>query len=164
PPTNRISFCAARTWKRPISSSCGRFVRRPPAASATRSMRLWTWPTRCGVGRSARVRTKAMNDTQDRPDLGLCCNCQAQPALAVAWLRRRAPVAGPGWGCVVCDLPLDGAVAVLCDACADALEMCEQPPRFVCVGAPSENRRLPYTDLPAGAFDHDASKHTDELG
>jgi hypothetical protein len=100
-----------------------------------------------------------MND--DAPDLGFCCNCPAR-ATAIVMLHRRAPVPGTGWGCVVCDLPSDGALAVLCDACGDAFEKSDEPLRQVCVGYPKDNRRLPYGDLAPGAFDHDAAKHLDD--
>jgi hypothetical protein len=95
----------------------------------------------------------------DAPDLGICCDCQAAPAVAIAMLARRAPVAGTGWGCVVCDLPSDGAVAVFCKACGDARETDDKPLRFVCIGYPNENRRLPYDELAPGDFNHDAAKH-----
>jgi len=73
-------------------------------------------------------------------------------------LNRRAPMPGKGWGCVVCDLPQDGAVAVLCESCAD------QPPRFVCVGYPKDGARFPFDELPPGEFDHDLSKHREDGG
>lgn len=89
------------------------------------------------------------------PNLGLCCNCKASRAIIPIVITRRAPVPGKGWGCVVCGLPPDGAVAVLCQACG-----CADPhPRFVCVGYPKEGVRVPIEQLPPGEFDHDMSKH-----
>jgi hypothetical protein len=53
------------------------------------------------------------------PDLGPCCGCEVTTlgACNIVMLDKKAPVAGAGWGCLVCELPHDGAVAVLCDAC-----------------------------------------------
>jgi hypothetical protein len=53
----------------------------------------------------------------DMPDLGPCCMCGIPEPQAIVMLSRRAAVPGHGWGCVVCGLPPDGAVAVLCDPC-----------------------------------------------
>ena len=50
--------------------------------------------------------------------VGACCACGVTTTLRnVMFLDQKAPVAGKGWGCVVCDLPLDGAIALLCDEC-----------------------------------------------
>jgi hypothetical protein len=70
-------------------------------------------------------------------------------------LDQRAPKPGFGWGCVVCDLPPDGAVAVLCDACIG------QPIQFVCYGYPVENARVALEDLPFVEFKHDPVKHVE---
>ena len=106
-----------------------------------------------------------MEDEGERPDLGTCCNCTAFPATAIMMLNRRAPVPGTGWGCVVCDLPCDGAVAAVCDDCADALAVAEAPPRFVCVGYPSAGKRTGYFEIdakPDAIFEHDPAKHMDD--
>jgi len=34
-------------------------------------------------------------------------------------LPYRAPVRGTGWGCLVCKIPNDGAIAVVCETCGD---------------------------------------------
>jgi NMD protein affecting ribosome stability and mRNA decay len=51
------------------------------------------------------------------------------------------PTPGRGWGCVVCGVPSDGAVAVLCDAC---VERKVQPIRII-EGDAAEHRRLVIT-------------------
>lgn len=55
----------------------------------------------------------------DFPDLGPCCACGlgGPDCNNVMMLEVKAPVPGTGWGCAACYLPLDGAVAVLCEAC-----------------------------------------------
>jgi hypothetical protein len=86
------------------------------------------------------------------PDLGPCCNCgSTEDVRNVLMLNHRAPVPGTGWGCVVCNLPHDGAVAVLCDSCADKGD----PIRAVCVGYPKNGKRMPLDQLPQGDFEHD---------
>jgi hypothetical protein len=95
-------------------------------------------------------------------ELGTCCGCgTAEGVRTVACLDFKAPMPGRGWGCVVCDLAADGALAVLCDACAaqaerDGLEAVLQ---FACRGYPAKDGRVPYCEL-AGNHEHDISKHT----
>jgi hypothetical protein len=88
--------------------------------------------------------------TADPPDLGPCCNCGATAGVInVMMLDKRAPTPGKGWGCVVCNLPADGAVAVLCDDCV------EQPIKAVCDGYPNEGKRVPIEQLSDEVFQHD---------
>jgi hypothetical protein len=96
----------------------------------------------------------------DQPDLGPCCHCQKTgPTVRnVVMLAQRAPVPGTGWGCFQCGLPLDGAVAVLCDECLEA----SLPMLFVCVGRPGEGKRMPIEGLTNEVFDHDLSRHPEE--
>lgn len=84
--------------------------------------------------------------------LGTCCGCGTSEGVRnVVMMAQRAPVPGTGWGCVVCNLGLDGAVAVMCDACIG------KPPRFVCRGYPSSGARTPIGELSPEPFDHDES-------
>lgn len=93
------------------------------------------------------------------PDLGPCCVCRKGGAedvrvTNIMLLRMKGRESGKGWGCVVCGLSCDGAVAVLCDSCAGAgIE-----PREVCVGHPHEGRRRPIADL-TEPHEHDPAKH-----
>lgn len=96
----------------------------------------------------------------DDIDLGGCCACRKRgPAVRnIMTLPFRSPTPGFGWGCIVCGLPNDGAVAVLCDACLKA----DAPIRDVCHGYPKENRRTARESLKE-AFDHDMRFHAGEL-
>ena len=96
----------------------------------------------------------------DDIDLGSCCACRkAGPTVRnIMTLPFRSPTPGFGWGCVVCHLPSDGAVAVLCDACLES----GAPIVDVCHGYPKENMRMARESLTA-AFDHDLARHEDEL-
>ncbi len=60
-----------------------------------------------------------------------------------------------GWGCVVCHLPSDGAVAVLCDYCLGR----DGPPNQVCRGYPMDGDRTPFAALDPAPFDHDPRFH-----
>jgi hypothetical protein len=57
----------------------------------------------------------------DPIDFGPCCACREKgPTVRnLIALEVRAPIAGTGWGCVVCGRPSNGAIAVVCDACMD---------------------------------------------
>ena len=68
-----------------------------------------------------------------------------------------APVAGKGWGCVVCGLPSDGAVAVVCDACLES----GAPILDVCSGYPASGVRVARESL-TEPFDHDMAAHEGE--
>jgi hypothetical protein len=50
---------------------------------------------------------------------GSCCSCGEEKASVrnVIMLRKRSPIEGRGWGCLVCKVPSNGAVAVVCDRC-----------------------------------------------
>src|SRR6476659_4409564 len=96
--------------------------------------------------------------TDDLPDLGPCCGCERTDGVKnVVMLHQRGVMPGRGWGCFVCGLPADGAVAVLCDACLG------RAPKFACRGYPAEDGRVPVSDLPPGDFDHDARFHEGEM-
>jgi hypothetical protein len=57
-------------------------------------------------------------------------------------LPLKAPVKGTGWGCVVCEAPFDGAMAVVCHGCVD-LE-----PRYVVNGKVGESKqRIPIAQV-----------------
>lgn len=90
------------------------------------------------------------------PNLGRCCACgkEGPDVRNIIALPLRAPVPGTGWGCFVCGLPSNGAVAVLCDDCLDLAE----DVRYACVGYAGQNRRLPLRLL-AGPFEHIRSRH-----
>lgn len=83
-------------------------------------------------------------------NLGPCCVCErdVEDVVNLMLLPRRAPIAGHGWGCVVCNLPHDGAIAVLCTACV-GLEL-----RFVCRGYPTTEGRMPLAELGPEEFEH----------
>jgi len=95
-------------------------------------------------------------------DLGPCCVCESTIAVhSIVMLHQKAPIAGRGWGCVVCGLASDGALAVVCDRCADNLEPAEPIEmhlRFACRGYPAADGRVPIATL-TGTHDHDLSQH-----
>lgn len=96
-------------------------------------------------------------DEGDRVNLGTCCACgkSGQDVHNVVMLNRKGPTPGKGWGCLVCGLPADGAVAVLCDDCLEAGEEI----RFVCVGYAAEDGRMPIAELPFEPFEHRLAMH-----
>lgn len=89
--------------------------------------------------------------------LGSCCACGGNERVHNILLYEfKAPIAGKGWGCVVCGLPEDGAVAVVCDDCFAA----NREVRYVCAGYPKQNARVPIVDVRQGArHAHDLTKH-----
>jgi len=87
---------------------------------------------------------------------GKCCVCEKEGKTVrnIMTMHLRAPgPPGHGWGCILCGLPSDGAVAVLCDECVAA----KKPVRFVCEGYAAGNLRVPIEGLEE--FDHDPQKH-----
>lgn len=96
-------------------------------------------------------------------DLGTCCNCGGRVNVRnIFSLPRRTPEPGNGsWGCVVCGLPNAGAIAVLCDDCADAVIKNNGTVKILqaVVGDPKECRRIPVDNLPPEPFEHDMTQH-----
>lgn len=91
--------------------------------------------------------------------LGPCCICEGTANVRnVLLLNKKAPVPGHGWGCLVCDLAPDGAVAVLCDYCQDEYEAGNLELKFACRGYPEKDGRIPFKDL-KGTHEHDEAKH-----
>lgn len=77
--------------------------------------------------------------------------------MNLVMLPWRGPQPGKGWGCVVCDLPCDGAVAIWCSACAEASE----PIREACAGYAGEPGRVPIEQL-TEPYEHDLTKHAED--
>lgn len=79
-----------------------------------------------------------------------CCACdEMKPLRNIAMLPKRAPTPGKGWGCVICRIPNDGAVAIVCDTCIEI----NTPIRFVCDGYPAAGARVSIDSL-TESFDH----------
>lgn len=97
----------------------------------------------------------------DEINLGTCCNCGGRWNVRnVFCLHQRTPEPGVGaWGCVVCGLPAEGAIAVLCDACAEQVLKHGARIEQAVLGEAAECRRIPVENLPPGKFDHDHEKH-----
>lgn len=94
-----------------------------------------------------------------RIDLGACCYCGTVVGVVVLVnMDGRCPILGRGWGCVVCELPPHGAVAVLCDGCAARMERGVISPRMICTGYPARDGRTPV-GLMQGSYRHDVRKH-----
>ncbi len=97
----------------------------------------------------------------DGVTLGPCCVCAERPATVLVMLDRKAPIPGHGWGCVACNLAMDGAQAVACESCA-ASPAFPATLRFACRGFPGSEGRVPVSDL-TGAHAHDLAAHGSEI-
>lgn len=98
-------------------------------------------------------------DSNDDPfgtiDLGRCCHCgTVDHVVNILCLHVKAPVPGSGWGCAVCGVPSNGAVAVLCNSCT----LQNNPPLFACFGSPTDGERVSVREL-STPFVHDLSFH-----
>jgi hypothetical protein len=74
-------------------------------------------------------------------------------------LSRRAVTPGTGWGCFVCGLPQDGAMAVVCDGCLEGYADGAKMLRFVIDAQTGQCGRVPIEGLSDEPFEHDMSKH-----
>lgn len=92
-------------------------------------------------------------------DLGRCCVCEkTDPTVRnVLMMDYRAPVAGTGWGCALCGLEADGAIAVVCDKCLRGLD--KNPVKFICDGYVVNGKRIAVSGFEKVFFDHDKQKH-----
>jgi hypothetical protein len=95
----------------------------------------------------------------DPIDLGACCSCrETGPTVRnLLALDVAAPIPGTGWGCVVCGVPNNGALAVLCDACVEA----KAPIVDVCYGHAASGLRS-AREACTRPFAHDMTKHSEE--
>jgi len=89
--------------------------------------------------------------------LGTCCGCQ-QPIQGVPHLIMldiEAPIAGTGWGCYLCHLPNNGALAVVCNECLISQSMLFE----VIYGYPESKQRLRFVNMeePMTPFHHKAN-------
>jgi len=89
-------------------------------------------------------------------DFGACCYCEKEDETVrnIISLEKKAPVPGTGWGCFVCDLQTDGALAVLCDECAGA----DREPKYAINGYATSKERIPIDDL-NGDHEHNYDLH-----
>jgi len=89
-------------------------------------------------------------DPIDLPNLGLCCECGSELEVRnVIFINKRLPekYQGLGWGCLICNLPADGAVVVLCENCFKKYtEPSSEAERLIlskcCAGYPKDNIRI----------------------
>jgi len=102
-------------------------------------------------------------DEGEAPDLGTCCICgeEGRKTRNIVTVERRAPVPGTGWGCLVCNLPYDGAMAVVCDDCLPVMGG-HMELKEVIAGNPAEKKRVAFSELPAGEFRHIEEIHERE--
>jgi hypothetical protein len=100
-----------------------------------------------------------MAEDEDVEDLGPCCACSGSGARNLMMLPWKAPMPGRGWGCVVCGLALDGALAVLCDPCVEI----DAEILYACAGYPASDGRIPIGALEReGRHEHDETKHLED--
>ena len=69
-------------------------------------------------------------------------------------LPVKAPISGRGWGCLVCGLDMDGAVAIVCDECFEA----DAEILYACDGYAKDDGRIPIDNL-TDSHVHDESSH-----
>nr|MDZ8061854.1 hypothetical protein [Nostoc sp. EkiNYC01] len=82
-------------------------------------------------------------------DLGACCCCETTELKAtnILALGKKAPIPGTGWGCMICQLPLDGAIAIVCDECLAQLEQGHEVLKHAVYGDALNKRRCDINDL-----------------
>lgn len=92
---------------------------------------------------------------------GACCRCLKDDGnvRTIVHLEFEGPSDFNGWGCVQCGVPQRGALAVICDACADGMKSIDEL-SFICGGKYMVDReRLPLEGYERKPFGHDLSKH-----
>lgn len=93
--------------------------------------------------------------------LGTCCLCETDRNVRnILALPKKSPTPGTGWGCAVCDLPADGAMAVVCDDCLKLIEGGARP-KFACRGTAGVDGRVRIEEL-TGEHAHDQEKHHED--
>lgn len=92
----------------------------------------------------------------EKANFGTCCACgTSENVSSVVLLDKRSPY-GHGWGCFLCGLSQDGAIAVVCEKCADE----GVPLREFVRGEVANGERASYEELTtAPPFEHDPAFH-----
>lgn len=109
-------------------------------------------------------RSMMSNGDYAPPNLGTCCICgTADDVRVVLMLNKKCPTPGRGWGCLVCGLPEDGAVAVLCSDCEGAYAIGAKQLAQVCTGHPARDGRTGIHAV-GGTHEHDVALHVFEGG
>jgi hypothetical protein len=108
----------------------------------------------------------------DSVDLGTCCECGGEPTpdnpvRTLMLLDFKMPEdVGNGWGCFQCGLPMEGATAVICDACAESIGAAGKiEPRYIMVGTETKCGRLAIDQIqPKIPHRHNMALHPEEDG
>src|SRR5260370_300490 len=97
-----------------------------------------------------------------RAKLGPCCICGGTRGVNnVYCLAHKSPIPSHGWGCLTCNLPGDGATAVVCDDCMDDPAPVGPRLKWACRGYPGSEGRIPIGEL-SGTHEHDLAAHAME--
>lgn len=90
----------------------------------------------------------------------ICCACEKNfdSVGNIITLEKRTLQTPGGWGCFICGLPPEGAIAVICDDCAET----NAEIRFACLGDPAA-KDLIQIGLLTEDFKHDLRFHLDEI-
>jgi hypothetical protein len=100
---------------------------------------------------------EALIDEASLDDFGSCCSCGRTPEKGnLAILEHESPVPGFGWGCATCNLPPNGALAVLCDTC---LKKINPFLTHVVYGYIRDKKRVPYDTVSSTCFKHTMELH-----
>jgi hypothetical protein len=94
-----------------------------------------------------------------------CCVCdhRGRSVRNLVFMNFEAPPGFVGWACVVCGLPPRGALAVICDQCAEA-QVGMHSIRYILGGRYSfDDVRVPLEGFKFVPFVHDLSKHPEEV-
>lgn len=90
-------------------------------------------------------------------DLGACCACgrEGDDVRNLIMLDYESPTPGNGWGCFQCNLPMNGATAVVCDGCMKG----NASIRFVIDGMPANKQRVDVDAFEKVPFVHNLALH-----
>lgn len=97
----------------------------------------------------------------EHQNFGLCCVCGADGSSNFVLLKRLAPVPGTGWGCALCGLPPNGAIAICCEKCVSRAFM--GGITQVVYGMPTAGGRCDLSGLKNSTFDHDQAQHNSAI-
>lgn len=114
----------------------------------------------CGMVLLKLTGQKIRSPMDANPELGTCCVCErTERVRTILQLHKISPTPGKGWGCFQCGIPMDGAIAVVCDRCFDAHgQKIGDALKFACKGYPAIDGRVPIGEL-QGEHEHLLSLH-----
>ena len=92
--------------------------------------------------------------------IGECCACRRRDVRRhIVLLNCLAPVSGTGWGCLVCNMPNDGGLGLVCSRCVAKGRNKAMHMMLIVSGYVMDDHLIDAAPWREKPFDHDLEVH-----